>query len=349
MLNSAVHEKLQQGGVIPAHPLALNEDKTLDEAGQRALTRYYMQAGSDGIAVGVHTTQFEIRDHGLYETVLRLAMEEVERRDLSRPFIKVAGVCGPTEQAVEEAKLANSIGYDLALLSMGGLHHLSEEQLLERTKAVAAIMPVFGFYLQPAVGGRVLSFDFWKAFAEIPNVLAIKLAPFNRYHTLEVAKAVCHSTRKDEIALYTGNDDNIVVDLLTTFQFTVDGVLVEKEIVGGLLGHWAVWTKRAVELFEQVKQVKRSGEMDLSLLTLAQEVTDTNAVLFDAANQFKGCIAGINEILARQGILKGAWCLLDQERLSPGQSAAIDRVYKEYPHLTDDDFVQKHITEGRPN
>ncbi|MYL33889.1 dihydrodipicolinate synthase family protein [Pontibacillus yanchengensis] len=343
MLQADIKKALHDGTVIPAHPLALNEDRTLDEQSQRALTRYYMDAGAGGIAVGVHTTQFEIREHGLYEYVLSLAMEEISTRNLKLPFIKIAGICGPTEQAVEEAKLAKGLGYDLGLLSMGGLQRLSEEELIERTRAVAEVMPVFGFYLQPSVGGRVLSYDFWRAFADIPNVHAIKMAPFNRYQTIDVARAVCHSNRRDDIALYTGNDDTIVSDLLTTYRFPVHGELVEKSIVGGLLGHWAVWTTQAVELFKQLTFARQNQTIPSELLTIAQQVTETNAVLFDAKHDFKGCIAGINEVLARQGLLKGAWCLSPDEVLSPGQAEEIDRIYREYPHLTDDAFVADHL------
>lgn len=347
MLSTELNKFLHEGTVIPAHPLALNGNKQLDEAAQRRLTQYYMAAGAGGIAVGVHTTQFEIRDpeHNLLEPVLRMAAEEVEKAQLDRPFLKIAGVCGPTEQAVRETELARSLGYDLALLSNGGLSDYTEEELLERTRKVADIMPVFGFYLQPSVGGRVFTFDFWKKFAEIPNVVAIKMAPFNRYQTLDVVRAVCESARRDEIALYTGNDDNIVLDLLTTYSFNIDGEIVSKPIVGGLLGHWAVWTRKAVELFEELKEVRNSGVVEENWLTLAQSVTDTNAAFFDTANQFKGCIAGINEVLARQGLLKGNWCLSDHEVLSPGQSDEIDRVYRMYPELHDDEFVKIFLAE----
>lgn len=347
MLSTELNTFLHEGTVIPAHPLALDENKQLDEAAQRRLTQYYMAAGAGGIAVGVHTTQFEIRDpeHNLLEPVLRMAAEEVEKAQLDRPFLKIAGVCGPTEQALQEAELARSLGYDLALLSNGGLVDYTEEELLERTRKVAEVMPIFGFYLQPSVGGRVFTFDFWKKFAEIPNVVAIKMAPFNRYQTLDVVRAVCESSRRDEIALYTGNDDNIVIDLLTTYSFNINGETVSKQIVGGLLGHWAVWTRKAVELFEELKEVRNSGVVEENWLTLAQSVTDTNAAFFDTANQFKGCIAGINEVLARQGLLQGNWCLSDHEVLSPGQSDEIDRVYRMYPELHDDEFVKIFLAE----
>ena len=260
-LDSRLKTLLHQGTVIPAHPLALTEGRKLDEDRQRLLTRYYMTSGAGGIAIGVHTTQFQIRDPeiNLYATVLRLAIEEIKKSTITRPFIKVAGVSGNTQQAVNEAKLCAELGYDIVLVSTNGLGNWSEAALLERTREIAKIIPVFGFYLQPAVGGRVLSYDFWKAFAEIKNVEAIKMAPFNRYQTLEVVRAVCNSSRCNEIALYTGNDDNIVADLLTTYKVAVDGKSVKKDIVGGLLGHWAVWTHKAVELLKTIQSIKTAG------------------------------------------------------------------------------------------
>lgn len=345
MLDKRVKKQLHEGAVIPAHPLALTKDRELDEAGQRALTRYYIDAGVGGVAVGVHTTQFEIRDpaFNLFEKVLTIAMEEIENANVPDSFIKIGGISGSTEQAVKEAVFMKEIGYDLGLLSMGGLGDLTEEALLERTKQVAKVIPVFGFYLQPSVGGRVLSYEFWKELADIPNVYGIKIAPFNRYHSLDVVRAVCHSDRHEEIAIYTGNDDNIVNDLLTTYQINVNGQRVEKPIVGGLLGHWSVWTKTTVDLFEKIKKAREKDEISLELLTLAQEVTDANAAFFDPKHHFKGSIAGINEVLARQGILQGRWCLLEKEKLSPGQFEEIDRVYKDYPHLNDDAFVNENL------
>lgn len=343
---NSIQQHLKDGTVIPAHPLALNEDLKLDEIRQRLLTRYYIEAGAGGIAVGVHTTQFEIRDPevNLLEPVLQLAAEEVHEAKLTRPFIKIAGICGPTEQAVKEADLAVRYGYHFGLLSPGGLAHFSETELLDRAKLVAEIIPVFGFYLQPAVGGRVLSYNFWRSFVEIPNVHAIKVAAFNRYQTLEVVRAVCDSPRRDEIALYTGNDDNIVADLLTPYRFVVNGNTVEKKFVGGLLGHWAVWTRKAVD---QLNEIKRCIENNYTgaddLLSLGTAVTDCNAAFFDAANQFKGCIPGIHEVLRRQGLLAGTWCLNPNEQLSPGQTAEIDRVYAAYSLLNDDEFVDQFL------
>lgn len=340
-----IRKRLQEGAVIPALPLALDAAGKFDERRQRALCRYYLDAGAGGLAVGVHTTQFAIRDPqiALLRPVLAVAAEEVRRAGKEQMFIKVAGVCGPTEQAVQEAQLAAELGYDLVLLSMGGLDAYTEEELLERARLVGEIMPIFGFYLQPSVGGRILSYRFWEQFVQIPQVQAVKIAPFDRYLTLDVVRAVCFSGRAEDLALYTGNDDNIVVDLLTTYEFKVGGETVRKRIVGGLLGHWAVWTKRAVELLERVKEERERGTVSGELLTLAAEITEANAAIFDAANRFAGCIPGIHEVLRRQGLLETTLCLDPQEVLSPGQGEEIDRIYQQYPHLTDDDFVRANL------
>jgi hypothetical protein len=345
-LSTAITALLQQGTVIPAHPLALNEDLSINERRQRLLTKYYIASGAGGVAVAVHTTQFEIRkpEFNLLETVLRMAAEEIELAQLTRPFIKVAGICGPTEQAIDEATLAIKHGYHFGLVSMGGLSNYTEDELIERTKAIAAIIPVFGFYLQPAVGGRFLSYEFWRSFAEIPNVHAIKVAAFNRYQTLDVVRAVCNSSRRDEIALYTGNDDNIVADLLTPYRFVVNGNQVEKRFVGGLLGHWAVWTTKAVALFQEIKNcLANDYEGAEKLLAKGVEVTDMNAVIFDVQHAFKGCIAGIHEVLRRQGLLEGTWCLSPSEKLSFGQAEEIDRLYSMYASCTDDAFVKNFM------
>jgi dihydrodipicolinate synthase/N-acetylneuraminate lyase len=331
--DSQLRRKLFEGLVIPAHPLALTAERKLDERRQRALSRYYLSAGSGGLAVGVHTTQFAIRDprHGLYEPVLRIAADEMRARDV----VKVAGVVGRTPQAVSEAMLARDAGYDAALLSLGAMRDASVPELIAHARAVAGVIPVFGFYLQPSVGGRILPYEFWREFVEIDNVVAVKMAPFNRYQTLEVVRAVAESGRSDEVALYTGNDDNILIDLLTTFDFGGPKVRIR----GGLLGHWAVWTRRAVEQLEQVKKGSLSGPV----LSLAQQITDANSAIFDPRNEFRGCIPGIHEILRRQGLLAGTWCLDPEETLSPGQSQEIDRVCRCYPHLTDDDFVRERL------
>jgi dihydrodipicolinate synthase/N-acetylneuraminate lyase len=332
-----VREKLRSGLVIPAHPLALNPQRKLDERRQRALTRYYLAAGAGGIAVGVHTTQFAIRNPkiGLLDPVLRLVAEECRDRDV----VKVAGVCGKRSQATAEAQLAASLGYDAVLLSMADLKEESISQLLEHARAIAATISVVGFYLQPAVGGRMLSYEFWRQFLEIENVVAIKIAPFNRYHTIEVVRALAQSGRAGEVALYTGNDDNILNDLLTEFNFGSRSI----RIAGGLLGHWAVWTKIAVSHLALAK--RHSEQIPAELLALGQQITDANAAIFDPSHDFRGCIPGIHEILRRQGLLEGRWCLDPEEELSPGQSEEIDRVCKSYPHLQDDAFVREHLDE----
>lgn len=334
---------LAEGTVIPATPLALDENRNFDEKRQRLLTRYYLEAGAGGIATAVHSTQFEIRDPeiNLFETVLKTVSDEISKfeRETGKTIVKIAGVCGKEKQAVSEAHLAKSYGYDAGLLSPGGLNDLSEDELIERTKAVAAKIPVIGFYLQPAVGGRVFSYSYWQRLCEIPNVVAIKSAPFNRYLTLDVVRACALSSRSDEITLYTGNDDNIIVDLLTEYKFTSDGKTVTKRFKGGLLGQWCIWTNKVAQLFEQMKERKATSE----LLTLAAEITDANGVIFDAANGYAGCIPGIHEILRRQGLLKGTWCINPDEVLSKGQAEEIDRIYKMYPHLNDDEFVKDFL------
>lgn len=341
---------LEQGTVIPAHPLALNSSRELNETYQRQLTRYYLASGAGGVAVGVHSTQFAIRNPqvNLYERVLALAAEEIAKSGAQDRFISVAGICGDTDQAIREAKLSLSYGYDLGLLSMGGLQDKTEEEILDRTRAVAAIMPVFGFYLQPSVGGRIFSYDFWLQFADIENVLAIKAAPFNRYQTLDMVRAVCHSKRNKKITLYTGNDDNIVADLLTTYQFDIDGQAVSKRFEGGLLGHWAVWTEAAVRLFAEIKHCRDAGyEGAAKLLTKGVAVTDMNAAIFDPSHGFHGCIPGIHEVLRRQGLLEGIWCLDLHEDLSPGQADEISRVCMAYPELIDDDFVRSFLVKNK--
>jgi hypothetical protein len=331
---------LQAGAVIPAHPLALNSRRKLDEKKQRALTRYYVAAGAGGIAVGVHTTQFAIHDKkvGLYKPVLEIAAETL--RETGKKIIKIAGICGDTKQAVEEAETAKGYGYDAGLLSLTALKDAPIQKLLAHSITVAEVIPLFGFYLQPAVGGRRLGFDFWRRFFEIENVVAVKIAPFNRYYTLDVIRALVESGREKEIALYTGNDDSIVYDLITPFEFSGKQV----RFAGGLLGHWAFWTRKAVELLDRIKSVIRKGEdIPKDILKESAEITDCNSAVFDAANNFKGCNPGINEVLHRSGLLKGIWCLNPEEKLSPGQKEEIDRIYSNYPHLRDDAFIQKNI------
>lgn len=341
--------QFRRGGVIPAQPLALNAQRKLSERHQRALTRYYVEAGATGLAVGVHSTQFEIRkpEFGLFKPVLELAAETLDAACVAtgREILKIAGVCGKTPQAVEEATFAQSVGYQACLLSLANLKDADVPALLSHCREIARILPVIGFYLQPSVGGRRLPYEFWRGFAEIPNVLGIKGAAFNRYQTLDVVRAVCDAGREKEITLYTGNDDNIVIDLLTTYQLQTPDGAAHAQFVGGLLGHWAVWTKKAVSLLEACRRQIASGEdIPQALLTRAVEVTDANAAIFDPANGFAGCIPGIHEVLRRQGLMPGVWCLNPDECLSPGQTEEIDRVYAAYPHLNDDEFVQENLS-----
>jgi len=345
---------LRAGCVIPAHPLALTPGRKLDERHQRALTRYYVAAGAGGVAVGVHTTQFAIREprHGLLRPVLELAAETARAATLHRaigtghhlsaPFALVAGICGPTAQATAEAELARSLGYDAGLLSLAALRGAAPAELIAHCRAVADIMPVVGFYLQPAVGGIPLDYAFWRAFAEIPNAVAIKIAPFDRYRTIDVVRAVADAGRAD-IALYTGNDDSIVTDLVTPFPFGGGAPATPRRIVGGLLGQWAVWTRRAVELLDRARAAGETGQVPADLLRTGAALTDANAALFDVRHAFAGSIAGIHEVLRRQGLMRGIWCLDPDEGLSSGQSDEIDRVVRSYPNLTDDDFVTAHL------
>lgn len=343
-LDSAAEWLLGSGLVIPAHPLALTSQRTLDEQRQVALTRYYCDAGAGGIAVGVHTTQFAIRNRkfDLFEPVLQLAASTVaafERRSGKR-VLKIAGVCGDISQAVREAQFARNAGFDLALLSLAALAGANDCELIAHCRAVGEEMPLFGFYLQPAVGGRVLSHAFWRQFCEIGSVAAIKIAPFNRYQTIDVVRAVAESGRASQIALYTGNDDSIIPDLLSDFRFS-DRVV---RFAGGLLGQWSVWTKRAVELFERIRHCRENGGGGaLEILAGSGSLTDANAALFDAKNKFAGCIAGLHEILRRQGLLAGRWCLDEQEDLSPGQMEEIDRICAVYPELQDNEFVAANL------
>jgi dihydrodipicolinate synthase/N-acetylneuraminate lyase len=349
-MDQAVRARLNAGLVIPAHPLALDASGRLDERSQRALTRYYAAAGAGGLAVGVHTTQFAIRDPhiGLFEPVLTLARDEMDRADArardrgAPPLVRIGGVCGPTSQAVREADLLARLGYHAGLLSLAALCDAEDAALVAHCAEVGARLPLVGFYLQPAVGGRVLPYAFWRRFAEIPSVVAIKIAPFNRYQTLDVVRAIVDAGR-DDIALYTGNDDAIVSDLVTAFP-TQTG---ERRIVGGLLGHWAVWTARAVELLRECQTAAAASHVPAALLRRGVEVTDSNAAFFDAANAFAGCIAGIQTVLHGQGLVASTRCLDPRETLGPGQAAEIARVRDAYPHLSDDTFVREHLDEWR--
>jgi hypothetical protein len=336
---------LRRGAVLPAHLLALDADRRLDTRRQRAMTRYYLDAGAGGVAVGVHSTQFAIRDVGLYEPVLELAMQtarEWEPLGGRRPLFMTAGLAGSTQQAVREAGIARGLGYHAGLLSLAAMKGASEDDLVAHCRAVAAAMPLVGFYLQPAVGGIHLPMSFWRRFAGIENVLAIKMAPFHRYRTLDVIRAVIAASAESRITLYTGNDDHIVLDLLSPFTFLRDGRPVTVRIRGGLLGHWSVWTRAAVQLLQRIHAAVDAGQAPLDLLALDSQVTDCNAALFDVAHDFHGCIPGCHEILRRQGLLQGTWCLDPHEGLSPGQAEELTRVARDYPHLTDDAFVAEH-------
>lgn len=329
--------RLREGCVIPAHPLALTAERRPDPRRQLALSRYYLDAGAGGLAVGVHTTQFAIREAGLYEPVLRIAAEAAE----GRGAILVAGAIGRTEQAVREARIARGLGYHTVLLSLAAWKGAGEDEIIAHCEAVAAEMPLFGFYLQPAVGGVPLPVSFWRRFAAIPNVVAIKIAPFDRYATLDVLRGVLEAGAEERVALYTGNDDHIVADLLTPFVLRHGGREASLRIVGGLLGHWSVWTGAAVALHARCRAA--SGTIPAELLALDAQVTEMNAAVFDVANGFRGVIAGCHEVLRRQGLLEGAWCLDPEEGLSPGQAALIAAVAERYPHLTDDDFVRANL------
>ncbi len=341
-LDPCVRQLIAGGTVIPAHPLALNAERKLDSRRQRGLTRYYIDAGAGGLAVGVHATQFAIRDVGLYEPVLRNAAETA-RDWTKRPLVMVAGLAGSTEQALAEAQLAVNLGYHAGLLSLGAMRAASTHDIVEHCRAIAGKIPLIGFYLQPAVGGRELGVDFWTAFAAIDNVVAIKVAPFNRYRTLDVFKGVAAAGAAERIALYTGNDDHIVLDLSLPFDIRHDGKTQRLEFRGGLLGHWSVWTKSAVALFERCRAAKAAGRIAQDLLALDARVTDCNAAFFDVANNFDGCIAGCHEVLRRQGLLEGIWCLDPNEGLSPGQAREIDRVIHEHGDLSDDSFVAANL------
>ena len=342
-------DTLRSGCVIPAHPLALKPDRKLDERRQKALTRYYLASGAGGLAVGVHTTQFAIHDPkiGLYQPVLELAIETARKFAVSTGLgepIMIAGIVGDTKHALKEARLAQDLGYHLGLLSLTALRGKSIDELVDHAGEVAQIIPVMGFYLQEVISKMVLPIEFWRKLVEIPNVLAIKISPFNRYLTLDVLEAVAHSGRAGEVALYTGNDDNIISDLLTRYEFNVNGRLVSLHIVGGLLGQWACWTRRAVEYLTRIKTIRGSDiPVPQEMLTLANQLTLANKAIFDADNHFAGCIPGISYVLKQQGLLKELGTLNPDEQLSPGQAEKIDRIRRDYPHLTDDDFVRDNL------
>ena len=334
--------RLREGSVIPASPLALTVDRQFNPQRQKSLVRYYIDAGAGGIAIGVHTTQFEIREKGIYTRVLETVADEIDswaKTDKEKYIIKIAGLLGKTNQAKLGADVARNLGYHAGLLNLATYKDANEDEIIEHCEAIADIMPLIGFYLQPAVGGIVLSSNFWQQFSMIENVIAIKVAPFNRYQTLDVLRGIALAKAENRISVYTGNDDNIVMDLITPYEIRRDNTTVTLRTVGGLLGHWAIWVKGAVEVLTKCKE----GILDESLLALHGNVTDCNAAIFDVANNFKGCISGVHEVLRRQGLFEGIWCLNPNETLSPGQMAEIDRVYRDYPELNDDAFVMKNL------
>ncbi|MEE8395767.1 MAG: dihydrodipicolinate synthase family protein [bacterium] len=333
---------LRQGTVIPAHPLALTAERKFDARRQTALSRYYLDAGAGGLAVGVHTTQFAIREAGWYGQVLENAAQTVADWSES-PIVKIAGLVGQTKQALAEAQTALSLGYHAGLLSLAAFKTAGEDEMVEHCQRLAREIPLVGFYLQPAVGGVVLAPSFWRRFAEIDNVIAIKVAPFNRYRTLDVVRGVVDAGAEQRITLYSGNDDHIVLDLLVPFVGVRGGEEVTVRFKGGLLGHWSVWVRRAVEILRRVQAAVARGSADAELLALDSKVTDCNSAFFDVANDFRGCIAGCHEVLRRQGLLEGTWCLDPDEALSPGQAEEIDRVYASYPDLNDDAFVREGL------
>jgi dihydrodipicolinate synthase/N-acetylneuraminate lyase len=345
-LPEPVLKLFRKGTVIPAHPLALDPAREFDRVSQRALTRYYIDAGAGGLAVGVHSTQFSIRDAGLHRPVLELAAETAKAWT-DRPLVMIAGAIGRTAQAVEEARTARALGYHAVLLSLAGMKGASEDELVEHCRAVAAEMPLVGFYLQPAVGGIPLSRSFWTRFAAIDNVIGIKVAPFNRHGALDVAFGVVTAGAEERVTLYTGNDDHIVLDLVTPYAIRTGGREVIVRFKGGLLGHWSVWVKSAVALLERLHAAVAAGPIAPEILALDSVVTDCNSVIFDVANNFAGCIPGCHEILRRQGLMTSIHCLDPHETLSPGQAEGIDRLYATYPEWPDDAFVAEHLHRWR--
>ena len=334
---------LKEGIVIPAHPLALDKNRKLDEKRQRGLTEYYLNAGAGGVAIGVHTTQFEIHNEkvGFLKPVLEMGAEVIGdfEKEHKKKIVKIAGVCGDTNQALREAELAVEMGYDAGLLKLGSFQGKGIDEIINHCKKVSEIIPVFGFYLNPEIGGIELPFEFWCKFLEIENIAAIKVAPFDRYKTLDVIRAISETGRFD-VSLYTGNDDSIISDLISIYKTET----AEIKFSGGLLGHWAFWTKKAVEYFEEIKKIMKNKEpVSPKILKLAMEVTDVNSAVFDAKNNFSGCIPGINYMLVKRGLLEGEWCIDPSVSLSPWQKGEIDRVWESYPHLRDDDFIHGNI------
>ena len=349
-LPPAILRKIMEGTVIPAIPLALDAGRHFDERRQKALVRYYIDAGAGGIAIGVHTTQFDIRlpEYGLYKPVVSCVGRTIDEyaAGKGKKIVKIGGICGRTPQAILEAAFLRDSGFHAGLLSMAAFKQGTVKSMIAHVRKVAGILPVFGFYLQPAAGGRILPYRFWRELVEIDNVIGIKIAPFNRYQTIDVVRAVCDAGREEEVVLYTGNDDNIVADLVTEYRIVSNGKFKRVRIRGGLLGQWSVWTSTAVTLHKQCREISQKNlPVPQELLALGAQLTEANAVIFDAANGYAGCIPGIHEVLRRQGLLAGTWCLNTSEKLSAGQSAELDRIYASYPHLADDGFVKEHLAE----
>jgi len=340
---SRVRDALLAGGVIPAHPLALADDGTVDRAAQMALTRYYLDAGSAGLAVGVHTTQFAIREHGLYRPILEL-VARTARDWPSRPAVLVAGVVGDTDQAVREAETAASCGYHATLLNVAAVAHLDVDGIVEHCRRVAEVLPVLGFALLPECGGVHLPYEFWRSLASLDGVVGIKLASFNRYRTLEIIRAVVDARAEERLALFTGNDDHILLDLLAGFDVTRDdGAIVRVRLRGGLLGQWSVWTQRAVEMQAAAAVSWEHDGCGRDLLAMDARLTDANCAVYDALNDFRGSIAGCLEVLRRQGLVRSARVLPGVPGMSPGQSRQLDRVLRAHPDLQDDDFVARNL------
>ena len=340
-------KKLSEGIVIPATPLVLDENRKLDEKGMALLMNYYMDAGAGGIATAVHTTQFEIREskYGLFEPVIKCVSEIIDKyeKKTGKIIVKICAACGKVDQAVSEAKLAKKYGYDAVMLSPGNVHDLTEDEMIDRTKAVAEVLPVIGFYLQPLAGGRIFTYNYWERLCAIDNVVAIKCAAFNRYHTLDVVRAAALSPRSDKITLYTGNDDNIVLDLVSKYKFKKDGKVYEKSFEGGLLGHWVVWTKKVCEMFEKIKAEKKNDSISYDILSLANDVTAINAIFFDAAHGLENGTIALHEVLRRQGLMKHIHLLDESVFLRDDQVLEIDRAWEMYPELCDDEFVKANL------
>jgi hypothetical protein len=340
-MSANLQNRLRDGVVIPAHPLALDDEGAVDLRAQRALTRYYLAAGVHGVAVGVHTTQFELHeDRGLLTEVWRLAATTAD--ESGRAPVLVAGLTGDTADAVVEGQIAVEAGYEVALLCPWGMADVTEAAMVERARAVGEVLPTIGFYLQESVGGRRLGRDYWRRLFDLESVVAVKTAPFDRYRTNDVVQALLEHDRWDEVAVLTGNDDNIVHDLITPYRRQVCGQEREVRATGGLLGQWAVGARAAVDVVARVAQAMASGAVPTSILRSAAEFVDVNAAVFDVDHDFAGCVAGVNEVLRQQGLVPTVRCLGKRDILSPGQAEQIAQVRERYPNVLDEEFVATH-------